>query len=229
MVRNCAIGFDLNYVSHADIGGRPGFGKVVPEPEGVLFHTAWEPRVLALTLAMGATGNWNIDMSRAARETLPNYSRLSYYAIWFEALCKLLTATQLVSPREIASGHSLRPPKPQAQVLAAAQVTQTLAQGTPTSRAPTAPARFTVGDAVRTFAGEVPHHTRLPQYVRGKRGIIERVHGMHVFADAHASGRGEQPQWLYAVVFDGAELWGSAAQAGLKVSVDAWEPYLSAD
>ena len=50
---------------------------------------------------------------------------------------------------------------------------------------------------------------------------------MHVFADAHAQGLGEQPQWLYTVVFEEAELWGDAApRQNLSVSVDAWESYL---
>jgi len=75
---------------------------------------------------------------------------------------------------------------------------------------------------------EVPqHHTRLPGYARGKRGVIERVHGPHVFADAHARGLGEQAQWLYTVAFDEQELWGgnrSAQQS--RVSVDVWESYL---
>jgi len=35
-----------------------------------------------------------------------------------------------------------------------------------------------------------------------------------------------QPQWLYTVVFSGIELWGDDAQPGLKVSIDASEPYL---
>jgi len=39
----------------------------VPEREGNLFHAPWEPRVLALSLAKGATGRWNFDMSRARR------------------------------------------------------------------------------------------------------------------------------------------------------------------
>ena len=71
------------------------------------------------------------------------------------------------------------------------------------------------------------HHTRLPAYVRGKCGFIERTHGMHMFADAHAQGLGEQPQWLYTVVFDAIGLWPDAAPR-LTVSVDAWEPYLEA-
>ena len=47
----------MSYTTHADLGGQPGHGPVRPEPEGELFHAAWELRVLALTLAMGATGS----------------------------------------------------------------------------------------------------------------------------------------------------------------------------
>lgn len=214
------------YVSHADLGGQPGHGAVQPEPEGELFHAAWEPRVLALTLAMGATGSWNIDISRAARETLPGYAALSYYEIWFHALLKLMTERGQVHADELAAAQALHAAPPVRRVLAAADVPAVLAAGAPTVRETTAPAAFAVGQTVRLYAGAVPHHTRLPGYVRGKRGCIERRHGMHVFADAHALGLGEQPLWLYTVVFDGRELWGDDAEAGLTVSVDAWEPYL---
>ena len=53
-----------------DLGGMMGFGPVVPEPEDVRFHAEWEKRALALTLAAGGLGRWNIDISRHARETL---------------------------------------------------------------------------------------------------------------------------------------------------------------
>ena len=83
----------MSYHSSADLGGHDGCGGVTPEPEGELFHAPWEPRVLALTLAMGATGLWNIDTSRSARETLADYGDLSYYQIWLAALEKLLLQT----------------------------------------------------------------------------------------------------------------------------------------
>ncbi len=217
----------MRYRSRADLGGTLGHGRVLPEPEGELFHADWEPRVLALTLAMGATGAWNIDMSRAARETLPRYARLSYYEIWFEALCRLLAEQGLVGDDEAAAGRALRPARPLARILAAADVPAVLARGSPTVRPARAPARFAAGQTVRLYAGEVPHHTRLPRYVRGRLGTVERVLGAHVFADAHASGRGEQPHWLYTVVVDGRELWPETRAAGLQVSVDAWEPYLA--
>lgn len=217
-----------DYTSYADLGGRTGFGPVVPEDESVRFHEAWEPAVLGLVLAMGATGSWNLDMTRAARETLPDYLRLSYYHVWLAALERLLLAQGKVQPDELAAGRMLHPPLPVARVLRAPEVDAVLAAGTPTQRPASQPPRFRVGDRVRTRAQPVPHHTRLPGYVRGKCGTIERLHGTHVFADANAQGLGEQPQPLYTVVFEGTELWGRDATPGLRVSVDAWEPYLDA-
>lgn len=216
----------MSYRSHADLGGQSGHGRVVPEPEGELFHSAWEPQALALTLAMAATGAWNLDMARSARETLPDYPALSYYEIWVQALQKLMVERDLVREDEVAAGRMLHAPRPVARVLVAADVASALAVGSPTERAPTAPARFAVGERVRTRMVEVPHHTRLPGYARGKIGHIEQVRGFHVFADTHAQGLGEQPQWLYSVAFDGRELWGDDATRGLSVAIDAWEPYL---
>lgn len=216
----------MSYVTHADLGGQPGHGAVQPEAEGELFHADWEPKALALTLAMGATGSWNIDSSRAARETLPNYAQLDYYRIWIAAVEKLMLERGQLFPEEIEAGHMLHPATPVRRVLQAADVPAVLAKGAPTARALAARARFAVGQAVRTRAASVDHHTRLPGYARGKRGVVERVLGAHVFADSHAQGLGEAPQWLYTVVFTGAELWGEPQ--GADVSIDAWESYLEA-
>ena len=54
-----------------DMGGMDGFGRVEPEPNEPVFHSAWEARVLALQRAVAATGAFNIDAGRYARELLP--------------------------------------------------------------------------------------------------------------------------------------------------------------
>jgi nitrile hydratase len=216
----------MSYRSHADLGGQAGYGRVEPEPEGNSFGADWERQALALTLAMGATGAWNLDMSRSARETVADYSSLSYYQLWIRALEKLLTERSLVGPDEIAAGRMLQPPRPVPRVLRAGEVPGLLVRGSPTERPAAAPARFAAGDRVRTRSDQVPHHTRLPGYARGKIGRIEHVRGVHVFPDANAHGLGERPQWLYTVVFSGRELWGDAAAADVSVSIDAWESYL---
>ena len=71
-----------------DMGGRFGDGPVVPEPQDVMFHADWHPRALALTLACGSLGLWNIDVSRHARERLApmDYARFAYYEKWIAAL-----------------------------------------------------------------------------------------------------------------------------------------------
>lgn len=218
----------MSYITHADLGGRDVPGRIEPEDESVRFHEDWERPALAVVLAMGATGSWNIDMSRSARETLPDYAERSYYQIWLAALEKLMRERGQIFPDEVAAGRMLHPPAPVARVLHASEVAAALARGSPTVRTGGPAARFRVGDRVRTLARAAPHHTRLPGYARGKLGTIEHVHGNHVFADSHAQGLGEDPQPLYTVVFEGTELWGPQSAPGLRVSIDAWQPYLEA-
>jgi len=208
-----------------DMGGTAGFGPISPQSDEPVFHEHWERRVFALTLAMGAARKWNIDTSRHARETVPpvQYLSSSYYQLWFAGLRKLLSAAGLVGEDELASGTSLRPPTA-VTPLKAADVASVLARGTPYARPSSAPARFRLGEPVRARNIHVEGHTRLPRYVRGRRGEIVRVHGTFVFPDSNAHGRGEDPQWLYTVAFTAAELWGETDNA--IVNLDLWEPYL---
>jgi nitrile hydratase len=207
----------VSYHSYADLGGQSVREPIVPEPEGELFHAPWEPRVMALVVAMGPTGMSNIDMNRAARETLPNYRELSYYEIWLAALEKLALEKDVLSDS---------PPAPKL-VLRADLVAPVIRQGSPFARAPTAPARYALGDRVRTITAQPDHHTRLPAYARGKVGTVERMHGAHVFPDTNAHGLGESPQWLYTVAFEETELWGARQPRQRSIiSVDAFEPYL---
>ena len=90
------------------------------------------------------------------------------------------------------------------------------------------PAKFKAGDRVRAKNIHPTTHTRLPRYVRGHVGVVERDHGCQVFPDTAAMEAGENPQWLYTVVFEGAELWGPDADPTVKISIDAFEPYLEA-
>jgi nitrile hydratase subunit beta len=211
-----------------DMGGVPWSGPVQPEPNEAVFHAQWERRAFAITLAMAMPGGWNIDMSRFVREDRPpeDYLGKSYYQIWLAGLERLMLERGLIASDEIAAGKSLHPPKPVAQTLTPDGVTAMLHRGGPTEREARRPALFRVGERVRAKPIHPPTHTRLPRYVRGHVGIVERVMGCHVFPDSNASGAGENPQWLYTVSFDARELWGEPSEPNLKVSVDAWEPYL---
>jgi nitrile hydratase subunit beta len=211
-----------------DMGGVHGFGAVLPEPDEPVFHADWERRVLALTLAMGATGEWTLDAARFVRENRPpaDYLSKSYYQIWLAGLQQLLVERGLAAPDELATGRSLWPAKAVKRTLAARDTTGLLERGGPTSREAPRPARFKVGDQVRAKNMHPVTHTRLPRYVRGHTGTITCVHGCHVFPDSNAHGHGEDPQWLYTVSFQARELWGAEADPTVTVSVDAFEPYL---
>ncbi len=211
-----------------DMGGVDGFGSVKPEINEPAFHAEWERRAFALTLAMATPGGWNIDMSRFVRENRSpaDYLGKSYYQIWLAGLEQLMEERGLVSREEIESGHVLYPPKSDVRVLAPENVAAMLRKGGPTERDATTKPLFAIGDRVRARNIHPQGHTRLPRYVRGHVGVIERLHGSHVFPDSNAHGKGENPHWLYTVCFAGRELWGERADAGATVSVDAWEPYL---
>jgi len=211
-----------------DMGGAKGFGPVVPEPNEPVFHGDWERRAFALTVAMARPGGWNIDMSRFARENRPpeDYLSKSYFHIWLAGLETLMIERGLVTREEIEAGKVLSPPKPGVKPIAPNEVTPAIRRGGPTEREANRPAMFAVGETVRMKDIHPVTHTRLPQYVRGHLGTIELNHGCHVFPDTNSLGKGEDPQWLYTVRFDGPELWGKDADPTLSVSVDAWESYL---
>jgi nitrile hydratase len=160
------------------------------------------------------------------RETLSDYGALTYYQLWIKGLIELMKEHGLVGADEIAEGRMLHPARRVSRVLRAADVAAVLAKGAPTLRLTNTVPRFAVGDRVFTHTAEVNYHTRLPSYARGKNGRIDRVYGAHVFADSHAQGLGEQPQWLYNVVFSARELWGEDCDERSTVSIDAFESYL---
>jgi len=212
-----------------DLGGMMGFGPVVAEKNEPIFHGDWEKRALGVTLCCGALGEWNIDVSRHARETLhpADYLASSYYEIWTKGLLKLLAARGLVSAEEMAAGHSLGAAKtPARPPLKAADVPARLAAGGPCDRPLERAPLFKAGDRVRTRNFHPTGHTRLPRYARGKAGVIENRQGSFVYPDTNAHGKGEDPQWIYSVVFSGTELWGPDADPALSVAIDCWEPYL---
>jgi nitrile hydratase subunit beta len=209
-----------------DMGGMHGFGPVEPEPEGTVFHHAWEARAHALNLASPTRAN--IDAGRHQRERIPpaEYLAMSYYEKWFRALCELLVQRGLLTPEELASGRP-DPGAPRGRPrFTAAEVAGVLTTPGSYFREVGAKPAFRVGDKVRARNINPAGHTRLPRYARGHVGVIERLHGAHVFPDSNAHGLGEDPHHLYSVRFAARELWGDQGSARDAVYLDLWEPYL---
>ncbi|ATF17698.1 nitrile hydratase subunit beta [Phaeobacter gallaeciensis] len=226
-----------------DMGGRFGDGPVNPEPQDApVFAEDWHGRALAITLACGALGQWNIDTSRHARERLApkDYTRFSYYEKWLAGLASLLVEKQVLSAEDLAgaaaagdgTGADRAAPHPlAARALKAADVAAALAKGGPADRPSPIEPSFAPGDTVRCRRPGGNRlvdggHTRLPTYAVGATGQILRLHGSHVLPDSAAHGLGEAPEPLYAVTFPAGELWSHAEHPGDEVVLDLWQSYL---
>ena len=212
----------------ADLGGMMGFGPVDDEPEFPKFHDAWEERVLGIIVALGACGQWNLDQSRSARESLPpaTYLTIPYYQIWLEAAVTLMRARGMVTDEELRSGQQLIDPIAVKATLHPENVQKVLYAGGPVDRPEQGEPAFKAGDTVVTLNSNPTSHTRLPRYARDKVGTVERIHGFHVFPDDNALGIGENPTWLYKVRFSAQTLWGEDKNSNDTVTLDLWEPYL---
>jgi hypothetical protein len=186
-----------------DLGGRHGFGGPLSERDERGFHADWERRVFAMNLLLMGQGCFAIDTLRHAIERLDPVVYLSagYYGRWLESLEKLLAE---------CGGH----PHPGSVADPSAR------------RAIEAPPRFAVGDAVRTRNLHPPGHIRLPGYAKGKRGRVVLQQGGWVFPDTNAHGLGECPEHVYAVRFEGRELWGEDAEPASALHLDCFESYL---
>ena len=211
-----------------DMGGMHGMGRIAPEPNEPVFHEPWEGRVLALVRAMAAFGKSNIDASRHSIERLPpaDYLRMSYYEKWLAGLITRLKESGLVTRAELESGRAAPGSSKTTPPLTADQVAAGVPKRGWFERPVSAPPRFAAGQAVRAKKINPAGHTRLPRYARGNSGIIDRIHGAHVFPDSNAHLEGERPQYLYSVRFSARELWGEAAAARDAVYIDLWEDYL---
>ena len=217
-----------------DMGGRFGDGPVNPEPEDApVFAEDWHGRALAVTLAAGFLGQWNIDVSRHARERLSptDYARFSYYEKWMSGLADLLVEKGVLTLDDLrgVDGDGVHPLTE--RTLKADAVAGALAKGGPADRPSNVAVRFQTGQAVRTLGHSANRlvdggHTRLPIYAAGATGRILRLHGTHVLPDSNAHGLGEAPEPLYAVVFPASELWANPEHPADEVVLDLWQSYL---
>lgn len=224
-----------------DMGGQPGGPVPSKAADGPVFAEDWHARALAITIAAGGLGKWNLDTSRHARERLPaaDYSAYSYYEKWLAGLATLLVEQGLVQAEELRRGHALEGGRQTAHIpltpapLTPEQVETALRRGGPSRRPDTVPPRFSLGQKVtaRTpdaVARQPGGHTRLPGYIAGCTGVIISHHHSHVLPDSNAHGLGEVAEHLYGVKFTAAEVWSGADHPEDELCLDLWDSYLLA-
>ena len=89
-------------------------------------------------------------------------------------------------------------------------------------------ARFKSGDAVSVRMAHSLGHVRTPHYVKGKRGVIERICGEFRNPEELAYQRDGLPKRsLYRVRFEQTHVWpGYDGEAGDTVDVEIFEHWL---
>src|ERR1700694_2343280 len=87
---------------------------------------------------------------------------------------------------------------------------------------------FAPGEHVRTRVMNPAGHTRLPLYLRGRTGRIERVLGTMAFSDPRAGGEKDATETAYTVRFAAAEIWGEDAEPHGTICADLFDSSLEA-
>src|SRR5262245_52702291 len=105
------------------------------------------------------------------------YLRSSYYEKRIESFVELLVRGGLITRGEAETGRPAPESAKQTPRLTADAVPARLARGVSASRDVLAVPRFGVGAEVLARNLNPTGHTRLPRYVRGKRGTVTRDHG----------------------------------------------------
>jgi nitrile hydratase len=200
-----------------DLGGRPGFGAVLVEPDEPVFSAPWERSARALVYAAAmahpnpTTSGFRDSIERMDPE---HYLASSYYEHWLTAAASLaveagvLTAEQL----EQAAGGRYPLARPPVEAQAVAELG-------------TGAARFAVGQPVRVREARSPGHTRCPAYVLGRLGTVVGVQGSFSLPDVEAHSPRRVVEAVYTVRFTATELWGDGAPPH-DVNVGLWDSYL---
>ena len=219
-----------------DMGGMHGFGPIDMEEDEPVFHQPWEGRVYGIvTTIRGNHDVYGPYGSRSYIENIPpgQYLSASYYEKWMLALETALVAKGFLSQEELETRTSEYRKDPDAVVprredpKATQQVIANIRLRTPMVKNPDSSIRpaFQVGDAIRARKIHLQGHSRLPRYIQGKVGTIEKLYKIQDIQDhVPASEQGAQP--VYSVRFEAQELWGAAAETNQSLYIDMWESYL---
>ena len=195
-----------------DLGGCEGFGRVIYEPYPSAFHEIWERKINAINGVMVRSHLYNMDQYRHAIERMHSrhYISASYYERVFTSVATLCVESGLLTPAEYIAAVGTDSP-----------LAIPLGSGRPSkSNGP-----FAVGDVVLVKDEHVSGHTRMPAYIRGKKGVIVAISPAYPFPDAAAHGEDKYWEKTYDVEFNCSILW-SDCHNNDTVHVGLFESYI---
>lgn len=231
------------------LGGLEGLPEITTLEKRV-FVEGWEKRIFGIHVAMMGLSNhlgsalpgypidevpttfkdeWTwADLRTGAEAMNPfDYFKYRYYEKWLGGITQFFIDKGYVTEEELTARMTEPAPtetetKPQIDD----QVIAYLRNGD-SPRRDVAHPKFAVGERVRVTNVPAGSHTRLPGYLRGRVGTIERIfEGDYAYFVHTGDGIGD-PMPVYAVAFDPVEIWGPRAEPGPEtLYAELYEAYL---
>jgi len=199
-----------------DLGGLVGFGPVEVEPDEPVFHEEWEGRTFAVAGSLLLSGNLHGMRHAIERMDGVHYLTSSYYEHWLTGVATLLVESGVIEEEDLRTRAGSFP-------LARAIADEPVP---PELRHPPSPSpQFRRGDRVRVRNLHPFGHTRCPDYVRDRVGVVARVDPAAPVPELSTHHRDDRPECIYGVRFEPLELWGERDN-GVVVHVDLYERYL---
>lgn len=194
------------------------------------------PRYPMATLPTAFKENWTWASLRTGAESMQpfEYFKFRYYEKWLMGISQFFVDKGYVTADALArlTAHyranpdaplPVKPNPPLKQ-----QIVEYLLRGDSGLRAtPDAP-RFAAGQTVVVADPPAVDHTRLPGYLRNKKGTIDVVYpgAYYYFVDTGPDGIGK-PMPVYRVAFKATDIWGDAlCEPRTTIFADLYEVYL---
>lgn len=238
------------------IGGLEGLDEVPLEYEKRVFVAEWEKRIFGIhhaLLALSSTlrnslpgydvdslqtsfsGQWTAAHLRQRMEAVDpiSYFQFRFYEKWLSVITEYLIEQDyidgdgLVSAVECFTKDPDRPLPARPDQEIDDHVIRYLREGDSPRRGPATPI-FATGERVEVRNPPMGDHTRLPGYLRGQVGVVERIfEGNYAYPiSTGADGLGV-PMPVYLVRFERSELWGKDVEPLAEpLFAELYETYL---
>jgi len=194
------------------------------------------PKYPVATLPTSFRETWTWASLRTGAESMQpfEYFKFRYYEKWLMGISQFFVDKGYISAAELeqaiahyrAQPDAPLPDKPNAPVKQ--QVIDYLLKGDsglrPTPKAP----RYAEGQTVYVADPPAVDHTRLPGYLRHKKGTVNKLYpgAYNYFVSTGPDGIGE-PMPVYRVAFNATDIWGDQlCEPNTTIYADLYEAYL---
>lgn len=241
-------------LQHA-LGGLENLGPVNLETR--VFVQEWEKRIFGIHTVMMAESahldgalpqypvatlptafkhTWTWASLRTGAESMQpfEYFKFRYYEKWLMGISQFFVDQGYITADELARMTAYYRTQPDAPLPhqpsgpIKQQVVEYLLRGDSGLRPVADAPRFAAGETVYVADPPAVEHTRLPGYLRNKKGTIDQVYpgAYNYFVSTGPDGIGD-PMPVYRVGFDAADIWGDTlSEPNTTIYADLYEVYL---